>query len=117
MKINNKNLSMDNCKYMKTLIALDDLLIEWQKLIFCWKNGLEALCEPFTGICETDLEPGEEGYAGEYDNTVKVIKIIQNGNAEPGFIYNGFIEINLYTIPQKIMLEDGTVLWENNEDC
>ena len=90
--------------YKNMLYVIDDYF-EKEWLIIQWKNGLKVRCKSITGMYETDTEPGDEDYIGEYAAAV----------GESVLIYNDCIEISLQCIPQKIMLEDGTVLWESQE--
>ena len=101
-----------NEKYKKLLFAIDDYF-ESDALIIEWKNGLKIRCKSFTGICETDTEPGDENYIGEYSIGVNEVEILSQGDDDSVEIYDNSIEISLKCIPEKVSLEDGTVLWEN----
>jgi len=81
-------------------------------LIIRWSNGLKIKCKSFTGIIETDIEPDEEDYIGEYTAGVNEVEILEKGTDGSVEIYGNSIEICLKNIPRKIALEDGTVLWE-----
>ena len=101
-----------NEKYKKLLFVIDDYF-ESDALIIEWKNGLKIRCKSFTGICETDTEPGDENYIGEYSIGVNEVDILSQGDDDSVEIYDNSIEISLKCIPEKVSLEDGTVLWEN----
>ncbi|MFR1478350.1 MAG: hypothetical protein ACLSB9_23015 [Hydrogeniiclostridium mannosilyticum] len=100
--------------YKNMLYVIDDYF-EKEWLIIQWKNGLKVRCKSITGMYETDTEPGDEDYIGEYAAAVGDVEVIEPGTDESVLIYNDCIEISLQCIPQKIMLEDGTVLWESQE--
>ena len=100
--------------YKNLLFVIDDYF-EKDKLIIEWKNGLKIKCRSFTGICETDTEPGDEDYIGEYSIGVNEVQILSPGHDDSVEIYDNSIEISLKCIPKKVSLEDGTVLWENND--
>lgn len=106
---------MTNKKYMKLLFAIDEYF-EKEKLIITWPNGLIVKCNSFSGLMETDIEPGEEGFIGEYTIAVNEVEIIREGNDNSVEIFNNAIEISLKCIPNVISLEDGTVIWTNDED-
>ena len=80
-----------------------------------WNNGLLVRCSSITGEYETDTDPGDEDYIGEYAATIGDVEVIESGTDESVLIYHDCIEISLKCIPQKIMLEDGTVLWKSQE--
>lgn len=86
-----------------------------KQLTINWNNGLIVSCTSITGEYETDTEPGDEDYIGEYAAAVGGVEVIQPGTDNSVEIYNGSIEISLKCIPEKVSLEDGTVLWENND--
>ena len=98
-------------KYKKLLYAIDDYF-QKDPLIIEWKNGLKVRCKSFTGICETDTEPGDEDYIGEYSIGVNEVQILSAGSNNSIKIYDGSIEISLKCIPERVSLENGTVLWE-----
>ena len=98
-------------KYKKLLYAIDDYF-QKDPLIIEWKNGLKVRCKSFTGICETDTEPGDEDYIGEYSIGVNEVQILSAGSNNSIKIYDGSIEISLKCIPERVSLEDGTVLWK-----
>lgn len=84
-------------------------------LIICWNNGLTISCASITGEYETDTEPEDEDYIGEYAAAVGDVEILQQGTDNSIEIYNDCMEISLKCIPEKISLEDGTLLWEYNK--
>lgn len=96
----------------KELIYLLDSYYEKNPILIYWENGLKVKCESFTGMYETDTDPGEEDYIGEYAAAVNQVEILQKGNDETVEIFNGSIEISLKNLPEKITLEDGTILWQ-----
>ena len=89
------------------------MLWQWKKVIIYWNNGLITKCTSITGEYETDTEPGDEDYIGEYAAAVGDVEILKKGQDNSVAIYNDCIEISLKCIPQKISLDDGTVLWES----
>ena len=99
----------------KALLYLIDDYFEAEPLIISFGNGLKVKCNSITGIYETDTEPGDEDYIGEYAAAVGNVEVIQPGTDNSVEIYNDCIEISLKCIPEKVSLEDGTVLWENND--
>ncbi len=100
-----------NENYKKLLYAIDDYF-QKEPLIIEWKNGLKVKCNSITGMYETDTEPGDDDYIGEYAAAIGDVEILQQGTDDSVEIYNGCIEISLKCIPKKVSLEDGTVLWE-----
>jgi len=100
-----------NEKYRKLLYAIDDYF-ETIPLIIEWDNGLKVKCNSITGIYETDTEPGDKDYIGEYAAAVGDVEILEKGTDDSVLIYNDCIEISLKCIPDKISLEDGTILWQ-----
>lgn len=100
-----------NERYKKLLYIIDDYF-EKDLLIIEWSNGLKVKCRSFTGICETDTEPGDEDYIGEYSAGVNEVEVIEQGTDNSIEIYDDSIEISLKSIPEKISLEDGTLLWQ-----
>ncbi len=104
---------MNNEEYMKMLYIFDDAFDHSKKILVEWGNGLKVLCSSITGIYETDTEPEDEDYIGEYAVAIGDVEIIEPGTDESILIYNDCIEISLKCIPCKISLEDGTVLWKN----
>lgn len=102
---------MNENNYNKMLYVIDDYLGK-NPFIICWANGLVVMCISDFGINESSMEPEDEDYIGEYYTIVKIVKILQYGSDDTVQIFNNYIEISLKTIPEKIMLEDGTVLWQ-----
>ena len=94
------------------LYSIDDYF-EAEPLIILFSNGLKVKCNSITGIYETDTEPEDDDYIGEYAAAVGDVEILQQGTDNSVTIYNDCIEISLKCIPKKVSLEDGTVLWEN----
>ena len=78
-------------EYLDMLFKIDDAFDKNQNIQIRWANGLHILCKSITGVYETDTEPGDEDYIGEYAAGV---------------------EICLNCIPEQILSEDGAVLWE-----
>ena len=105
---------MNNEQYMKMLYAIDDWF-QRDSIIIQWNNGLKIKCKSFTGVTETDTEPGEENYIGEYSIGVNEIEVLESGTDDSILIYDDSIEICLINIPEKICSEDGTVLWERDK--
>ena len=103
-----------NDKYKALLYSIDDHF-EAEPLIISFGNGLKVKCNSITGIYETDTEPGDEDYIGDYAAAVSDVKVLRQGTDNSVEIYNDCIEISLKCIPQKVSLEDGTVLWENDD--
>ena len=101
---------MNNDQYMEMLMTFHTHFFE--TVIVQWSNGLKVKCFSFTGLMETDTEPGDDDYIGEYSVGVTDVEILQPGNDNSVEIYEGSIEISLKCIPEKISLEDGTVLWQ-----
>jgi hypothetical protein len=81
-------------------------------LIITWANGLKVKCISFHGVAESDTEPGDEDYIGEYYTLVKDVEILHEGSNDSIEIENNGIEICLLNIAEKIELEDGTLLWQ-----
>lgn len=63
---------MTNEKYMKLLFVIDEYFGKG-KIIITWANGLIVKCRSFTGIMETDIEPDEEDFVGEYTIAVNEV--------------------------------------------
>lgn len=103
---------MDNEEYIKMLLIFNKY---FEPLIISWRNGLKVRCRSFTGVYETDTEPGDEDYIGEYAAAVDEVEIIQEARDDSVVIDNNCIEISLISIPEKISLEDGSVLWQREE--
>ena len=87
---------MKNKQYNKLL----PIFKHYFKQIIEQDNGLKVKCRSFTGIFETDTEPEDDDYIGEYAAVVHEVKI-----------YNNCIEITLKNIPEKISNENGTIIW------
>lgn len=98
-------------QYKNLLFVIDDFF-EKDTLIIEWRNGLIIKCKSFTGICETDTELGDENYIGEYSIGVNEVQVLEPGCDDSVEIYDDSIEISLKCIPEKVSLEDGTVLWK-----
>ena len=105
---------MNNNNYNALMKALNYGFDNDKKLIIYWNNGLIVNCSSITGEYETDTEPEDEDYIGEYAATVGDVEILTYGNDDSVLIYNDCIEISIKCIPSKVMLEDGTILWERN---
>ena len=105
---------MNEQEYMKMLYVIDDYY-EGNPIIIQWRNGLKVKCKSITGMYETDTEPSDEDYIGEYAAAVGDVEILKKGQDDSVLIYNDCIEISLKCIPQKISLDDGTVLWEREK--
>lgn len=103
-----------NNNYLELMNALNYGFDSDKKLIITWQNGLTILCSSVTGEYETDTEPGDDDYIGEYAAAVGDVEVLQPGLDDSVLIYNGCIEISLKCIPEKITLQDGTVLWERS---
>lgn len=106
---------MNNNEYMNMLYKFNDAYDKDEKLLIDWSNGLRIKCSSITGVYETDTEPEDEDYIGEYAAAVGNVEILRKGNDESILIYNDSIEISLKTIPEKISLEDGTLLWQRDK--
>lgn len=98
-------------QYQKLLFVIDDYFGK-DSLIVEWKNGLKVKCKSFTGICETDTELNDDNYIGEYSIGVNNVEILSPGIDDSIEIYDNSIEISLKAYPEKVSLENGTVLWE-----
>jgi hypothetical protein len=105
---------MNNEKYLELMSALNYAYDNDEKLIICWNNGLTICCASITGEYETDTEPEDEDYIGEYAAAVEIVDVLQEGTDNSVNIYNNCVEISLKCIPEKVSLETGAVLWENN---
>ena len=101
--------------YFELMDVLNDGFDNEKRMIIQWNNGLLVRCSSITGEYETDTDPGDEDYIGEYAATIGDVEVIESGTDESVLIYHDCIEISLKCIPQKIMLEDGTVLWKSQE--
>ena len=106
---------MDNENYLELMNVLNYCFDNKKEVVIYWDNGLIVKCTSITGEYETDTEPGDEDYIGEYAAAVGDVEILKKGQDDSVLIYNDCIEISLKCIPQKILLDDGTVLWERKE--
>ena len=102
-------------KEYKSLLYLIDDYFEKEPIIIEWSNNLKVKCISITGMYETDTEPEDDDYIGEYAAAVGDVEILENPIDDSVLIYNGCIEISLKCIPDKISLEDGTVVWQRNK--
>ena len=84
--------------------------------IITWSNGLKVKCRSFHGVAESDTEPGDENYIGEYYTLVDEVEVLNEGRDDSVKIYEydgeKSMEICLLNIAEKIELEDGTLLWQ-----
>ncbi len=103
---------MNNSEYLKMLYVFNDAFDEDSRLVIEWSNGLKVIGKSFTGIYETDTEPEDDDYCGEYAAAINEIEILSQGKNEYVEIFQNAIEISLNSIPERISLEDGTVVWE-----
>ena len=105
---------MNEQEYMKMLYVIDDYY-EGDPIIIEQSNGLKVKCKSFTGMTETDTEPGDEDYIGEYSAGVNEVEVLEQGNDDSVDIYDSSMDICLKCVPEKISKENGTVLWERKE--
>ncbi len=105
---------MTNEKYMNMLSVFNNAYDNDQKLIIEWKNGLKVIGYSSSGVYETDMESEEENFCGEYAAAISEVEIISPAVDDSVQIYQNTIEISLKCIPEKISLQDGTVVWENS---
>ncbi|MCI8805852.1 MAG: hypothetical protein HFE59_08195 [Clostridiales bacterium] len=103
---------MSDNDYLNMLYVFNDSFDNNKKLLIKWSNELQVRCSSITGMYETDTEPEDDDYIGEYAAAVGDVEILENGIDDSVLIYNDCIEISLKCIPDKILLEDGTVLWQ-----
>ena len=96
------------------LLDITDAYSRKEPIITYWSNGLAAKCLPIFGINETSVDEDDEEFVGHYYMWLKISEIIQYGDDDSVDMDNGIIEINLKNIPEKITLENGTVIWKNN---
>lgn len=99
-------------EYLDMLYKIDDAFDKKQTLQIRWANGLHILCKSITGMYETDTEPGDEDYIGEYAAGVEIVKILHPGTDDDKLIFYNTIEICRSCIPEQILTEDGVVLWQ-----
>ncbi len=90
------------------------LLMKKKRLVVEWGNGLKVMGKSSTGIYETDMEPEDEDYCGEYAAAISEIEILNPGKDEAVRIYQNTIEISFKCIPENVYLEDGTVIWKKS---
>jgi len=102
---------MNEQAYMDMLYIIDSHFHK-EPLIIDFENGLKVKCLSDTGMFETSAEPEDDDYVGEYVTVVKVMEILAAESDYSVPIFNNYIEISLDNIPEKISLEDGTVLWQ-----
>jgi hypothetical protein len=102
----------DGQDYMDMLFAIDSFYNHKKQLIIKWKNEFEIKCFPIVGVEQSSMEPDDEDYYGEFYTSVEVVKILNNVKDNFFEIYDKYIEMNIFNIPEIIMLEDGTVLWK-----
>lgn len=106
---------MNDNEYKNMLSIFNDSFDNKKKLLIDWSNGLKVKCSSITGMYETDTEPEDDDYIGEYVAAVGNVEVLENGRDNKVLIYNHCIEISLVCIPDKIMLEDGTILWTKDK--
>jgi len=106
---------MNNNDYMNMLYIFNDSFDNDKKLLIYWANGLKVKCNSITGMYETDTEPEDDDYIGEYAAAVGDVEILEKGIDNSVLIYNDCIEISLKSVPDKISLEDGTILWQKDK--
>lgn len=92
--------SIEEQKYKELLYVIDDWFNK-DPIIIQWSNGLKVQCKSFTGICETDMEPDEEDYIGEYTIGVNEVEILESGSDDSVEINEGSIEICLLNKSQQ----------------
>ena len=103
---------MNDKDYMNMLYVLNDAFDNELKLFIEWANGLRISCLSITGTYETDSEFDSEEYIGEYAAVVGDIDVLNKGNDDSVSIFNNCIEISVKNVPNKILSEDGNILWE-----
>lgn len=83
------------------------------KLVINWKNGMEIKGEIDT-IYETNngLEIDEEGYQEYYACAFNVLDILHSSEEKLYLEIGGLIEVSMQDPPMRLMLEDGTPVWE-----
>lgn len=84
-------------------------------LITEWDNGLKIRGKINT-IYETDngREMGEDGYQEYYACVFNVLDILTYPTSGTQITVGSLIEISMQDPPKKVILEDGTVIWEKN---
>lgn len=107
---------MNNKQYLDLMTAMNYGYDYSRKLIISWENGCKMRCVSLTGEYETDTEPEDDDYIGEYAAGVNEIEILQQGSdrSVDKHIYDNSMEISLINLPAKVELEDGTVLWHRD---
>jgi hypothetical protein len=97
------------------LSAIHDLSIG-AVLIIEWATKLTVRAE-LLSIYESEngLELDDPDYEEYYSSAVTILDIIESGSGEPGFEVGESIEINKQNPPVRITLEDGEVIWPNDE--
>ena len=105
---------MKKDNYVKMLIVLNKAYDSNEKIIIAWSCGFTIKCVSFTGSFETSMEPEDEGYIGEFAAGINEIEILEEGNDDvvKTSICDNSMELSLLNIPEKIMSEDGIVLWK-----
>ena len=99
---------MNEQEYMKMLRILDNY---YQKdVIITWPNGLKVKCNAFHGMAESAEDDVDD--EGEYYTLVNEVKILEYGSDDSIYIEKDVILIALNCIPEKIELDDGTLLWQ-----
>lgn len=107
---------MNSEHYLKLMSVLNTAFDKHMPLIIIWESGFKIRCRSITGAYETDCDPTESDYIGEYAAAVGEIELLEQMTDESVTIYNGCIEINLKCMPKKVLNENGTVLWESGKD-
>ena len=108
-----RNKYYDGKDYMEMLFSIDSFYKHRKQLIVTWKNGFEVKCFPVVGVEQSSMEPDDEDYYGEFYTSVEINEILKDVEDNFFEIYDKYIEINIFNIPEKIMLEDGEILWES----
>ena len=98
--------------YKEMLFLFNDFFEK--NMIITWPNGLKVKCNAFHGMAEDIAEPGDEDYIGGFYTLVNNVKILEKGSDDSILIENDMIEISLIYLPNRIELEDGTLLWERS---
>ena len=106
---------MCNEKYSELMSVLNYGFDNDAKLIIYWSNGLTVCCRSITGEYETDTDPEDDDYIGEYAAAVSDVEILRQGTDNSVEIYNNCIEISLKCVPEMVCNEFGKVLWKRND--
>ena len=86
-----------------------------QSIVIQWANGLKVKGVSSTGSGETSREPEDEDYDGGYWAGMDDVEILEKGQGDSIETYsNNTMAISLLNLPEKVMLEDGTVLWQRH---